>query len=505
MRGSRLAALVAVAIVVSGGAARAGGGDGVKLTAELERPRCLVGEGLSLRVIVENGGTTSLELPDPFHARNWQPTYEVRGPQHPGGVVFSHRSVRADELGPPGGDPVLTRLEPGQRLEGEVPLLEWCPLEVPGEYEVRVRLEWQGTRAEAAPLTFSLERPRVGAAVLATDPGGSKLLWCAWTHAPAQATGARLQDLVARYERDGLEPAPSTPTSVELPADAQLLPVEANFDRSEVMFRWRAWVEGGALVAGAPTPEPHVARLELEDRVTPVRPALMPPDGTLDVFVVHPDGDVSLVRFPAPHADLTVAAPTEVWRVRRRAAPVAATACLPREGAAGPRHLLLVDQDAEGLVLELLTCEGTRPPAGGRTVRERGARLVPGSQPALRVDGDGVPEAALVIETQGQLALLSVRVDPEDPQPIGRERLLGPALPAVLEAAVACDRADQSPQATWSWALLLEGGRLLHAGAAGPVEPLGGPVVRPLQLARMDATFVLVAPADQAPSIMPLR
>lgn len=477
-----------------------GGGGTLKIVAELDRSACLVGGELTLRLRLENDGAAAVELPDPSHAQNWQPTYTVVGPAHPAGVTFSHRSVRQEEFGPPQDDPVLVRLEPGARLEGELPLHEWCPITAPGTYQVTARLVWGGVDVTSAPATFVVEAPHVTSAALGSDPGGSLMIWSVWAHAPEGAAGARLHDAVWLHERDGAEPVSQSPLGAPAGPAARVLSVATNFDRGDSLFRWRAWLEGQTLRA-VPTQEPHVAEHVLDAGAQVVRPLLMTAEATLDAFALLEDGGLSLVRFPRPNDDLTVTAPRELWRVALPAPPAAATCAL---GASGEdsRFVLLVTQDARGLVLDVLRAAGSKGPlASGPSVREAGARLLAGSQPGLRVDGDGIAEAALLVESEGQLTLLTVRFDPEDPHPVGRTTHLGALPPEVVEAAVACDPRDVAPEAAWSWAALLSTGKLLHGGAE---QDLGGPVVRPLQLVRFEWPYVLVAPPGRPPIVIGL-
>ena len=158
----------------------------MQLRIQLPKRQFLVTDELNLQVTLVNDGPTAVELPDPFHSNNWQPVYHLTGPTPAEAATFTFRSAvsRDKRLVPEGVEPVLIRLEPGERRESGVPLHDWARLSQPGPYQLTASLDWQGLSARSEPIDFTLAPLVVGKASLGLDgsASGSGEIWVHWIH-----------------------------------------------------------------------------------------------------------------------------------------------------------------------------------------------------------------------------------------------------------------------------------------------------------------------------------
>ena len=155
----------------SGTTTELSGAPTVQINLKFANNSYVVGEDIGMTVTVTNRTSGDVELPDPFHRDNWQPTYTLTGPSHPEGHTFSFRSVALQDTqpDPKGVDAILVKLSPGQSVEEEIPLRSWAPLSDPGEYEIVAKLNWKGLTAQSAPARFRLEKSQVESASVGVD------------------------------------------------------------------------------------------------------------------------------------------------------------------------------------------------------------------------------------------------------------------------------------------------------------------------------------------------
>lgn len=475
----------------------------MKVELRLDRRAYAISEDVTATVRVTNDGTAPVEIPDPFNAYNWQPTYTLFGPKSPAGSTFSFRSaVRKDPRpNPPDVEPVLITLAPGEEVEGEIPLAQWTSLDEPGTYRLTATLEWKGARAASQPVAFDVEPFEVLSVSLGIDAGvpSAREPWVAWLRRGngaihlGQTVFQELRPDLAEIRRISTDPVATVG-----PDASDVLSPWTRYDRKEQMTFWRAWREGSTLLAwkaGASTPD----RLDLGFVPEILGPALMRETGELDVVVIDPGSRTALARFAPGTAPRLLPGPLLGGRFLSGFAAQAPT------GA--ERHVIATMQRQDGmLVLGHAKTDAAGALGPLTELLLPGLRVLPRSVPAARVDQRGALHVDLLVLTSPDgesFGVVDALFEPgRDARSVTTElgRLPGPATAARASHPVwpgAAPRTD--------WAVLLESGELIsHAHPTG--QRLPAPAAVPLELLSLSqATYVLALDPRTGPLLVPLR
>lgn len=484
----------------------------VQINLKFANNSYVAGEDIGMTVTVTNRTPGAVEIPDPFHRDNWQPTYTLTGPSYPKGHTFSFRSVALQDTQPEpeGVDAVLVKLGPGQSLEQEIPLRSWAPLGEVGEYEIVAKLNWKGLALQSAPARFRLEKSQVESASVGVDAEapGTPGEWVEWFH--KEPAGQRLYAALFRRPHTDVHGYEAFGVQAIFTAGAQatdLLSPWTNYNRQAELAKWRAWREGSALlglVTGLPTPQ----RLELGAAPQAiVRPALMSRTGELDIFFITAGKpELALARFPEPKWEGAQTPARVVWRLPIPDKPVAARCAIAPESAASQRRVLIVAQEQGAVAVHFMNAADGSSAGHWETARIPNTTAMPGAEPGLRVAEDGVSHAAILLETDPaarQFAIADLA--------FGRDgRLTGSVevkrlgqLEAAPKAAAAAYVVTQGSQIRRDWVVLLENGKLVHSGSEGETRQLTATPVLPLQLLPLDAgTYLLTLDANGKPGFM---
>ncbi len=494
-----------------GAAAPSNGVPSVQINLKFAHASYTVGEDIGMTVTVTNETAAEIEVPDPFHRDNWQPSYTLTGPAYPAGHRFSFRSVALEDTlpEPEGVDPVLVKLEPGQVLVQEVPLRSWVPLGAAGDYEIVAQLAWKNVAAKSPLARFRLEKSQVNSASVGVDveAAGTPGEWVEWFH--RESTGQRLYTaLFKRPHTDvhGYEGFAVTPIFSAAASATDLLLPWTNYNRQAELTKWRAWREGTALLALA-TAFPAPQRLELGAAPrTLVRPALMAQSGELDIFFITAGApELALARFPAPKWEGAQTPASVLWKTPLPGESVALRSAIAPYNLGSQRQVLAVTQEAGAVAVHLMNAgDGSR--AGvWQSTRIANATLLPGTMPALRVDREGVSHAALLLQLPDKDKRLFAVADlafGHDGKPVGNATVkpLG-ALDATPLAATAAYVVMPGTGMRRDWAVLLNNGRLLHSSHDGTISHvLQAAPVLPLQLLPLGAgTYLLTLDGNGKP------
>ena len=275
-----------------------------------------------------------------------------------------------------------------------------------------------------------------------------------------------------------------------------LLSPWTNYNRQAELAKWRAWREGSSLVGlviGLPAPQ----RLELGAAPQVIlRPALMSRTGELDIFFITAGKpELALARFPAPKWAGAQTPPRLLWRLPVSEKPVAARCAMSPESAASQRRVLLVAQEPGAVVVHFMNAADGSSAGRWETTRIPNVTAMPGAEPGLRVSGDGVSQAAILLEADPATHQFAI-ADLE----FGRDgRLIGSVvvkrlgqLEAAPKAAAAAYVVMQGSERRRDWVVLLENGKLVHSGSEGETRQLTATPALPLQLLPLAAgTYLL--------------
>lgn len=481
----------------------------VQINLKFANNSYVVGEDIGMTVTVINRTPGEVEIPDPFHRDNWQPTYTVTGPAHPEGHTFSFRSVALQdtEPEPEGVDAVMVKLGPGQSLEKEIPLRSWAPLSEAGEYEIVAKLKWKGLAVQSAPTRFRLEKSQVESASVGVDveAAGTPGEWVEWFH--KEPAGQRLYAALFQRPHTDVHGYEGFGVQAIFTAGAQatdLLSPWTNYNRQSELAKWRAWREGAVLV-GLATAFPTAQRLELG--AVPqgiVRPALMAQTGELDIFYITAGKpELALARFPAPKWEGAQTPAKVMWKLPIPEKPVAVRCAIAPASAGSERRVLIVTQEAGAVAIHFMNAGSGASAGHWETTRIPNATAMPGAEPGLRVAADGVSHAAILLETDAAKRQFAI-ADLE----FGRDgKLTGSAvvkplgqLEAAPKAAAAAYVVAQGAGMRRDWVVLLENGKLVHSGSEGETRELGSAPAVPLQLLPLGAgTYLLTLDANGKP------
>jgi hypothetical protein len=475
----------------------------VELQLKLSKSDFAVSEDREMTVTVTNRTAAPVEIPNPFHSTNWQPTYTIQGPSYPQGYTFSFRSVALKDKRPdPGVPAVLVKLAPGEKLEKDVPIADWAPIDRPGAYQIVARLRWKGLSIASEPARFNIAGAQAQSVSVGVDVGVASALgeWVEWFN--DQPGGRRLYTALFKRPMIDVHGYKTFSVSPLIEAGAQatdLLSPWTNYDRQEELAKWRAWREGSTLVAFA-FGQAKTQRLQLgaAPRLV-IRPALMTANGDLDVLAIGAEGALLFSRFS--NFDNPSAAPRVLWRLPvSQVPPAAGRAALSSEASGSRRLAVLVSQDGPDLAVRYLNARDGREPGAFQIARIVNARVIPNTEPALRMDSDGVVHAAFPFQTgSGRLAIADLRFGVAGNRE-GEVKVaeLGPAEARPKAAAAGYVVAANGSQRR-DWVVLLENGNVIYAGRSSPSRRLPSTPVLPLQLVLLEAgTYLLTVDAAGA-------
>jgi hypothetical protein len=481
----------------------------VEINLKFANRSYVAGEDIGMTVTVTNRTPGQIEIPDPFHRDNWQPTYTLTGPSYPKGHTFSFRSVALPDTPPEpeGVDAVLVKLGPGQSLEEEIPLRSWAPMSEAGEYEIVAQLKWQGVAAQSAPARFRLEKSQVGAASVGVDAeaAGTPGEWVEWFH--KDPAGQKLYTALFKRPHSDVHGYEGFGVQAIFTAGAQaadLLSPWTNYNRMAELAKWRVWREGSALV-GLITSSTTPQRLELG--AVPesiVRPALMSRTGELDVFFVTAGKpELGLARFPTPKWEGAQTPARVIWRLPIPAKPIAARCAIAPESAASQRRVLVVAQEQGSVAVHFMNAGDGSGAGHWETARIPNSVAMPGAEPALRVSEDGMSHAAILLEMDPGARRFAIAdlVFGRDGKLSG-DVLVKPLgqLEASPKAAAAAYVVTQGSAMRRDWVVLLENGKFVHSGSEGEARQFSGTPVLPLQLIPLAAgTYLLTLDENGKP------
>ena len=474
----------------------------MEIALNLTRHEFLAGEDIDLQVSLRNSGTAPVEVPNPFHSTNWQPTYTVQGPGYPSGVTFSFRSAVMKSAAPQGDESsaVLIQLAPGEQTEEGVPLHQWVDLSVPGAYSVTARLRWRSIDVSSAPVNLRIEQPSPVGAHFVRDQDESRAIWLQRRDrgtALYNQVFSKLQAVPGVVRTHVLAPIAEAGADATAPFSTAV-----RFTSAELMNSWVGYRDAAGLVALGAGANPVKYPLHDQDRV--VQDPFLLAGGEMDVPILRAGG-LALVRFPKPGAG---ASPRELWSATVREPPLEAAAA-ERIDRAGGRRIAFTSWAHGGLHLWLLDAASDKAMVTG-PIRAGEARPLPGARPAVRIEPDGAVRAIVLYQRTTKragtstdlLVLFEARFRP-DGAPAGAPTLtdLGDVPAAIAASAVAfLDSGDPI------WAVQLTTGELWHSYAQQRLQKIPGTIVAPLELLpRGPDAYVLVLPKQGAPTLYALR
>lgn len=283
----------------------------------------------------------------------------------------------------------------------------------------------------------------------------------------------------------------------------------ASFDRKEGLLNWLAWREGSALCARASTEDaPRRIDLGAPPRRL-LRPALMGPDGALDVFAVLADGEageaLARVRFAPPDGSGQAGPPRILWRAPLPGPSLGGRCAIGPEGAEARHVAVAVPGSRGGVAFIHSAAEDEDAARRAAPIEIDAGRPLADADPALRIEADGTVLLAVLVETFGpgatydfvrRLAVAEVRRSPDGTTGPVKVRALA-ALERLPVAATAAFSVGDGPVRI-EWAALLESGTLL-CSTAPPGRPPAPPAV-PLELLPLaGATYLLTLGSDEEP------
>ncbi|QDF04749.1 hypothetical protein BHS04_16295 [Myxococcus xanthus] len=481
-------------------------GTPMRIQLRLPKAQLVTSEDLDVRVLLSNESATPLELPDPFRHADQSLTYTVTGPEYPKGHDVNHHAVISRELAQPIGGVVAprVRLGTGQTLESVVALQEWLPIRKPGRYQVTARLRAAGVDAVSAPVEFDVMAGAPGPASVGVMLGGGaysgmSAVWLQQLEGRSLLMQAVFVDETDEEGRGVSRRTSKVLGTVEPGASDAMAPWTNDAPGGEAVS-WTLWRNGASLLALAPPATPQTPfRFDLEAPPAQlIRPPLETHAGELFIPLLGAGGlDLRLIRFQSSMDAVHVTPGKEVGRVKLTAVPISARATLQPASVGNGISIILVSEAPGGLEVQHVRATGA-----GRLIRAastliRGLRGLPGSEPGVWIDEAGRVHAALVaasLKNPHQAILVEVRFRSDG-------RLEAPArlkpltdLPSPARAAVArhCHQPHSDRTGDVSWAILLEDGRLIHAGNRGAPVSAEKPVAVPLELLDLlQGTFIL--------------
>ncbi|NVJ17162.1 hypothetical protein HV826_23805 [Myxococcus sp. AM010] len=482
------------------------GGAPMRIQLRLSKAQLVTSEDLDVRIALSNESATPLEFPDPFRHSDQSLTYTVTGPEYPKGHAVNHYTVIEREGTQPLGGVVApqVRLGSGRVLESVVPLQEWVPIRQPGRYRVTARLQAAGIDAVSAPIEFEVMTGRPGPASVGVMMGGGPYsgMRAVWLQHLGGHTLLMQAVFVDETDEEGRGVSRRTAQAlgtVEPEATDALSPWTNDAPGGEAVT-WTLWRQGASILALAPPATPQAPfRFDLEaPPARLVRPPLETHAGELFIPLLGAGAlDLRLIRFQSSQDATHVTPGKEVSRVKLAATPVAARATLQPAAVGNGISIILVSEAPGGLDIQHV--RATRAGRLRRTASAfiRGLRGLPGSEPGVWIDEAGRVHAALVaasLKNPNQVVLVEVRFRSDGRLEAPARQTALTELPAAARAAVArhCHQPHSDRAGGVNWAILLEDGRLVHAGQREEPVSTTRPVAVPLELLDMlQGTFIL--------------
>ncbi|WP_284666457.1 hypothetical protein [Myxococcus sp. SDU36] len=468
----------------------------MRIQLRLPKAQLVTSEDLNVHITLSNESATPLEFPDPFRHSDQSLTYTVTGPEYPKGHTVNHyRVIEREGTQPLGGlVPPQIELGPGRKLESVVPIQEWLPIRQPGRYRLTARLQSAGIDMVSAPVEFDIMSGRPGSAsagVMMGEGAYSEVgtVWLQHMEGQSLLMQAVFMD-DSDEEGGGVSRRTSRVLGTVAPGASDALAPWTNDATGGEAVTWVLWRHGASILALAP-PATTTAPFRFDLEAPPeriVRPPLETNAGELFVPIVDAGGSgLRLLRFRSSMNATQVTPGKEVGRVRLPSAPLGARATLQPGSVGNGISIVIVSEAAGGLEVQHLRATGARRLSRTASTLLRGLSALPDSEPSVWIDDAGRVHAAVVAASlknprQPMLAEVRFRSDGRLAAPPRMTPL--PELPTTARAAVArhCHHPDACRTGEVRWAILLEDGRLMHAGQPDSPSSPKHPVTGPLEL-----------------------
>ncbi len=475
----------------------------VEIRLELRKDHFTAAESILLHVELRNRTGAPAAVPNPLDNMNWQPEYTLTGPQYPEGFRFSMRSAAAGPAAAPleGAQLELITIEPGGVAEADLFLDKMAPMHEPGAYRLTARMEWNGAAAESEPVSFTIEGLKVDGGSIGVDAGAAagQQLWLAWLN----RGGASPSLQAGTFRLGGISANAYTPGPVadlgRVGADAaDALSPWANFDRMERLLVWRAWREGGSILArqGAGGEPRRIDTGGALRRL--VRPALMTDSGALEVFALAEGSPALLLaRFEKQGGGRVM------WEAALPAMSSGARCAMGPARAGEARNVVLTAAQRDSILWVYVPAgDGSR---AGEPQMLRIPNAVPLAEcdPGVHVDGEGRTHASMLLVRSGKLAIAEVIFGAGGRVESGPKVTEIGALPGPAAAGAVAYLADANAPVQRHWMVLLADGEIVSSagGVDRPIR-LPAPAARPLELVSLPTGGVLLAVHPQAGPVL---
>lgn len=369
----------------------------VKLELIAERTDFTSDEEIAVRVRIENGEDTAIDIPDPNKATSTQPIYRLQGPTDEEPQTFNRASVKyrtsVDSLPVDMPPAKLLSLPPGESWSNLVALDRFTSLSDTGEYRLRARLDWQGVQAQSEEVHFrihplKIESIHLGLGVRPYEraEGGGAFIHQGADSSQLYVFGFHIGE---PYLSEALDHKPIFRMSVGPRATDVAVPWR-NSPFFDEIFRWVVWREESNVLALSSAGEsPDICSLPSKSCYI-VRPPLKTTGGPLDVFVVAPEqNELLLVRFEGVRTDEDESPGAVVWKTKLPQTPYEITAALGPVEKGSRRHVAFVSEHDDGFTVYHAAFAADAPPTHFDSLDVPGQRLITGLPPAVFVQADG--------------------------------------------------------------------------------------------------------------------
>jgi hypothetical protein len=221
----------------------------------------------------------------------------------------------------------------------------------------------------------------------------------------------------------------------------------------------------------------------------------MTSDGVLDVFVIDASGKLQLGRFDAPNFRGDSKPAHVLWELPISLPVSSARAALAPQNRGSNRCIFVVGETEGGLTASHLNAGDGSKPGSWVTARIEKAKAIPHSEPALRIDNEGVAHTAILfLQTESRrLAIADFRFEPDGKQsgaPKITDLTEGEARP--ISASAAAYLIASTGSMCRDWIVLLEKGSVLYTARPATPRRLRVTPAIPLQVVVLDAgTYLL--------------
>lgn len=490
-----------VALLGSGAPhARSSGAADLRLEIDLPARRYLRRELMRVRLTLHNDGPAPVSVPRIADTGHDALVLSVEGPSFASPWTFTPRSITAARGATSPRAPGMQTLAAGANAQVLLDISRGVPFSVAGSHVLRARLAWDGGNVEATAVTFEMALPTLRSARLMLDDGFQRPVPI---RVLCVADDGRERLLLMAFFREKAPDYAGTELSYLLrvgpvdPTVDEALATWTNYPRGDLFVQRYGWRSPARFGIASTNPDDQTS--VASERALGVQPALVDAGGRVDVFQFGADQRLALWRFATPVRGGPAQPPQALWHLPLEGveAARAARASAPRDS---PPVAVLVARTAAGAALTLVESVDGRPTT--RRAELRSARLLPNSEPALRVDDQGRIHAALVVAEDNALRrLYCVRVTwparAGDGRAVRAPAILVDATPLAASAAF-----DVSPgSAQEDWIALLPDRRLLRGGA-GVAESADGAPLLPLQMLVLgEHRYLLVQDAAGTPAL----